>query len=99
MDKFTLIEVFMKFLKRADYHNKEAFSQDSFDKTLEILEKDSVHIFQIMYGEKLIKNRGTKKISEATYRWGEANRDVKMRYIKNTMHYLLTQIKIGTLKL
>lgn len=99
MDKFTLIEIFMQLLKRANYVNEKAFSQDDFDLTLVVLEGDRENVFKAMYGEKLMKNRGTQKIKEGVYRLIEAQRDVKSGYIKNTMHYLLTQIKIGDLKL
>lgn len=98
MDKFTIIEIFVKLLKQGNYQNKEAFSQNNFDDTLTILEKDREEVFKAVYGDKLIKNRGTQKIKEAVYRLLEAERDVKEKHILMTMHYLLTQIKIGDLK-
>lgn len=99
MDKFTVIETFMALLKKAKYSNEVAFSKDTFDDTLFVLELDRDNVFKAMYGEKMMKNRGTNKIKEYDYRLIEAQRDVKSGYIKNTMHYLLTQIKIGDLKL
>jgi len=98
MDKFTIIDILVKLLKKADYQNKEAFSQNSFDDTLVVLEKDREEVFKSVYGNKLIKSRGTQKIKESMYRLLEAEKDVKAGYITMTMHYLLTQIKIGQLQ-
>lgn len=94
MDKFTVIHIFMKFLKRADYQNKKAFSQPDFERTLTILDKDRDKIFQIMYGDKIIEGRGDRfrGMFEWKFRLLEAEEDVRKHYIANTMHYLLTQI-------
>lgn len=98
MDKFTVIKIFMTLLKKAKYKNEKAFAQDNFEETLTILEKDREKIFQAMYGEKMIM-RGTSTAKEWAYRLMEAEKDIKMKYIRTTMHYLLTQIRIGDLKI
>lgn len=95
----TIKEIFFTILKNGGYDAKEAEDKESIVESFKILEPDREKIFHIMYGDKLIEGRGTKKIKEHIYRFIEAEKDVQAGYIPGTMYYLLTQIKIGNLRL
>lgn len=95
----TSKEIFLAKLKKANYKNEKADKQSDFNSKLVILEIDRESVFEAMYGDTLIKDRGVKKIKESVYRLLEAESDVKNGFIKMTMHYLIMQIFNKHLKL
>lgn len=88
-------EIFIAKLEKAGYTKHRMYSvENDFDTILEQCEKDREEVFKAMYGDKIIKDRGVRNVKEWEYRFGEALQDLRLNYIKSTMHYLIMQIHI-----